>query len=175
MRWDELFAALEAEADDLERRNRDADIADRTRSAHAQHGWLNRCGDSELTLRVAGAGVLRGVPDRVTPAWLLLRTGGATDWVVSTAAVLGVTGLRTGVVPHERLDERLGWTHAWWVLSRDRSDVRIVCLDGAVVRGVPEVVGRDYVELRGYDGGRPVARPPEVVPYAAIGAVGAPA
>lgn len=175
MRWDDLFAALEAEADDLDRRNRDADIADRTRSAQAKQGWLTRCGSTELTVRVAGAGVLRGVPDRVTPEWLLLRSGGPTDWVVSTSAVLGVTGLAESVAASGRLDERLGWRHAWRALSRDRSDVRIVCLDGTPVRGVPVVVGRDYVEVRGYADGRPLDRPTDVLPFTAVAAVGCPA
>ncbi|MGH3357883.1 MAG: hypothetical protein ACRDO7_03710 [Nocardioidaceae bacterium] len=175
MRWDDLFAALEAEADDLDRRNRDADIADRTRSAQAQQSWLARCGGQELAVRVAGAGVLRGVPDRVATAWLLLRTGGSTDWIVSTAAVLSVSGLSEVAVSGALLDERLGWTHVWRVLSRDRSEVRVVCSDGTVVRGVPEAVGRDYVEVRAYDAGRPVGRTTEAVPYAAIAAVGCPA
>lgn len=175
MRWDELFAALEAEADDLDRRNRDADIADRTRMAQAQRSWLTRCGSTRLTVRVQGAGVVRGVPDRVTPEWLLLRTGGATDWVVSTAAVLSVGGLAEASTPLRTPDERMTWTHAWRVLSRDRSEVGVVSRDGTTVRGVPVVVGRDYVELRGYDEGRPADRTTDVLPYAAIAAVGCPA
>lgn len=175
MRWDDLFAALEAEADDLERRNRDADIADRTRSAHARHGWLTRCGSGELTMRVTGAGLLRGVPERVTPEWLLLRTGTATDWVVDTSAVLSIAGLAEPDAAHRPLDERLGWRHAWRVLSRDRSEVQIVCLDGSAVRGVPVVVGRDYVQVREYAEGRPVGRMPDAVPFAAVAAVGCPA
>lgn len=174
MRWDDLFAALEAEADDLDRRNRDADIADRTRSAHARHGWLTRCGPGELTLRVAGAGPLRGLPERVTPEWLLLRTGTAVDWLVSTAAVLSVSGLAAPDAADRTLDERLTWRHAWRVLSRDRSEVQLVCLDGSTVRGVPAVVGRDYVELRAYAEGRPVGGAPDAVPFAAVAAVACP-
>lgn len=174
MRWDELFADLESEADELERRNRDADIADRTRSAHAQASWLTRCGGAELTMRVIGAGLLRGVPDTVSPAWLLLRTGEAMDWVVSTTAVISVSGLRDGSVPERPLDQRLTWTHAWRALSRDRSEVRVVCRDSTVIRGVADVVGRDYVELRAYDGGRPAGRAAEAIPYAAVAAVACP-
>ena len=61
------------------------------------------------------------------------------------------------------------------VLSRDRGEVQIVCLDGSTVRGVPVVVGRDYVEVREYAEGRPVGRTPDVVPFTAVAAVGCPA
>lgn len=174
MRWNELFTALEAEARDLERQNRDADIADRTRSAQAKTSWLSRC-TAEVGVRVNGVGTVCGVPDTVTPTWILLRVDGPYDWVVSTVAVMTVSGLpREPALRNSPVDERLTWSHAWRVLSRDRSEVRVWCRDGSVVHGVPETVGRDYVELRAYDEARPSGRPAEVVPYAAIAAVRCP-
>lgn len=175
MRWDDLFETLEAEAGGLERQHRDADFADRTRSAHAKVTWLLRCGSEEITVRLNGAGVLRGVPDTVTPWWMLLRTGESMDWVVSTSAVMSVTGLSDLAAPQSSaIDERLTWSHAWRVLGRDRSNVRVTCIDATVVEGVPDIVGRDYVQLRPYDGGRPTDRPPQAVPYAAIAAIRCP-
>lgn len=174
VRWDDLFAALESEAESLSREIRDADIADRTRSAQAQTSWLMRCRGAELTLRVQGAGAVRGTVVTVTPAWLLVRDGGPVDLVVSTSAVTTVGGLSETVSELGARTERMGWTHAWRVLSRDRSDVRITCTDATVVRGVAEVVGRDYVSLRPYDAGRPSGAAAVAVPYDAIATVACP-
>ena len=175
MRWEELFTALEDDARGLERDARDADFADRTRSAQAQVSWLMRCVRADLTLRVQGCGIVRGSVLRATPSWLLLRDRDSTDdTVVAVAAVTGVSGLASAAVDGAGIDRRLGWTHAWRVLSRDRSDVRTTCVDGVVVRGVPVTVGSDYVELREYDGGRPGRARPVAVPYAAIATVSSP-
>ncbi|UYM04053.1 hypothetical protein [Solicola gregarius] len=174
MRWDDLFEALESESVALQRETRDADIADRTRSARAQTSWLMRCRGVDLSLRVHGAGVVRGTGVTVTPAWLLLRDGGPSDLVVSTSAVTAVSGLSDSVTELGLSSERMGWTHAWRVLSRDRSDVRITCTDATVVGGVAETVGRDYVALRPYDAGRPSGAAAVAVPYAAIATVACP-
>ena len=175
MRWEELFAALEDDARGLERGARDADFADRTRSANAQVPWLARVHDASVSIRVHGAGLVRGRIVRATPSWVLLRDReSAVDTVVAVQAVMAVTGLSSGVDAASGIDQRLGWTHAWRVLSRDRSEVRTTCVDASVVRGVPEVVGRDYVQIQSYDGGRPVATPPVAVPYAAVATVTSP-
>jgi len=173
--WEELFAALEDDARGMERETRDADIADRTRSAHARVSWLSRCVGADVALRVREAGVVRGVVLRATPDWLLVRDRGVVDdRIVAVQAVMSVAGLSTEVATEGGLDERLGWAHAWRVLSRDRSDVCATCVDGSVVRGVPEIVGRDYVQIRAYDGGRPTGAAPTAVPYAAIATVTSP-
>ncbi len=175
MHWEELFAALEDDAREMERGVRDADIADRTRSAHAQVSWLMRCAGASVGLRVHGVGPVRGVVLRVTPEWLLLRDREATDdRLVAVAAVTSVSGLSVEVAAESGIDQRLGWTHAWRVLSRDRSEVATTCVDGSITRGVPEVVGRDYVQIRAYDGGRPTGAAPIAVPYAAIATVTSP-
>lgn len=175
MRWEELFTALEDDARGLERGTRDADFADRTRSAHAQVPWLARCVRAQVTMRVRGAGVVRGLVVRSTPSWLLLRDAGSSDdTIVAVDAVTTVSGLTAAAADQGGIDRRLGWTHAWRVLSRDRSDVRTTCIDATVVRGVPEVVGRDYVEIREYEAGRPSRVPPVAVPFAAIATVSSP-
>lgn len=175
MHWEELFAALEDDARGMERGARDADIADRTRSAHAQVSWLMRCAGAKASLRVQGAGLVQGVVVRVTPEWLLIRDqGAAADRIVAVQAVMSVSGLSSEVAAAGGIDQRLGWTHAWRVLSRDRSDVCTTCVDGSITRGVPEVVGRDYVQIRAYDGGRPTGAAPVAVPYAAVATVSSP-
>lgn len=175
VRWEELFTALEDDARGMERGQRDADIADRTRSARADVSWLMRCAHANLTIRVQGAGVVRGVVLRVTPAWLLLRDHRASDdTIVAVRAVTAVSGMASTAVDDGGIDRRLGWTHAWRVLSRDRSEVRTTCVDASIVRGVPEMVGSDYVQLREYDAGRPSGAAPIAVPYAAIATVNGP-
>lgn len=159
----------------MERGARDADIADRTRGAQAQVSWLMRCAGANVALRVQGVGAVRGVVVRTTPEWLLLRDpGAADDRIVAVRAVMSVSGLSAEVTAEGGIDQRLGWTHAFRVLSRDRSDVATTCLDGSITRGVPEVVGRDYVAIRAYEGGRPTGAAPVAVPYAAIATVSSP-
>src|SRR5215210_1702963 len=58
MRWERLFAELEAEAAELSERRRDAEIADRTRAELARTHWLDRVRASTGTtvrLRLLGA------------------------------------------------------------------------------------------------------------------------
>lgn len=171
VRWDELFAALEYEYDAMDRQTRDADIADRTRSAQAQTSWLMRSVGAQLTLRVRGAGLVQGRGVRATPAWLLLRGDNSTETVVATSAVVTIAGLAATAASLDARHERMGWTHAWRVLSRDRSLVRVTCVDGAVVSGVAQTVGLDYVSLRAYDAGRPTGADEVAVAYAAIATV----
>ena len=174
MRWDDLFTALEHEYEALGRQSRDADIAERTRSAQAQASWLMRCRNADLRLKVRGAGMVCGHVVRATPPWLLVRGAGSVDVVVATAAVTSVTGLADTATALDAVHQRMGWTHAWRVLSRDRSEVRVTCVDASTVGGVAQTVGRDYVSLRSYDSGRPARTPPVAVPYEAIATVTCP-
>ncbi|MFY0407562.1 hypothetical protein [Solicola sp. PLA-1-18] len=170
MAWDELFADLESSAEAWEQRERDAEIAERTRSAWSQVGWAERCVGSRVSLRVDGLGSVDGEVDTVARTWLLLRAGGAVDWVVALDAVLGVVGAPASPAARARGGEvaaRMGWTNAWTVLVRDHAVVQVVRRDGSRVDGLPVRVGEDFVELRvSEDRSRT-----EIVPFGAVVAV----
>jgi hypothetical protein len=150
MRWERLFAELEAEAAELSERRRDAEIADRTRAELARTHWLDRVRASTGTtvrLRLLGAELVEGGVLQVAADWLLLRTG-AFDVLVPVHAVVGVEGAVTASAPRGAAEARTPtWAAAWRVLARDRAAVRVVRVGGSTVHGVPVRVGADFVEL----------------------------
>ncbi len=187
MRWERLFADLEAEAVELETRDRDAEIAERTRAELARVRWLERVrGSSGASVRVALAGGqwVDGRVGYVGPDWLLLHPSGADDVLLPAHAVVGVEGAARSVDPGEqRLP--LTWSAAWRTLSRDRVVVRVTRSDGSVVGGTVGRVGADFAEVDratdpdvgGSGAGAHRARRPSaavLVPYAAVRSVHVP-
>jgi hypothetical protein len=186
MRWDALFADLEAAAEGEWQRERDAEIAERTRAELARLRLVDRLravvegrtsAGVELAVTVLAAGVLRGRVTRVTDEWFVLLTP-SHEWVVASDAVLGVTGLPSSARPPESegaVARAMGWSAAWRVLARDRSDVYVVRRDGSAVAGRANRAGHDFVELTAGPGdtgrGGTVS---ELVPHAAIAAVRCP-
>jgi hypothetical protein len=183
MRWDALFADLETAAAGEWLRERDAEIAERTRAELGRVRLVDRlravadrasAGEhADIAVRTLAAGTLRGEITRVTDDWFLLVTP-AHEWVVAIDAVLGLSGLPpVARAPESRsaVSAGLGWAAAWRVLARDRTSVHVVRRDGETVAGVPGRVGHDFVELGDVDG---VGRAVEVVPHAAIAAVRCP-
>jgi len=181
VRWNDLFADLELEAAGLEERERDLEIAERTRAELATVAVADRFRaalGSPVSVRVAGADVLRGDLRRVTPKWFLLACSGDVEWLVAWPALMGATGMTAQAVDPalSRVESALGWPATWQVLARDRAPVYVLRRDGSRVTGVPGRVGRDFVEVLGngpdlHDGTRFAQAPPELVPYDAVAAV----
>lgn len=176
MRWDDLFSDLEAQARELEVREQDLEIAERTRMELARIDVLARLTAAiglELELRIDVVGQLRGRLERVTPRWVLLGAG-SVQWVVACDAVLGVRGLavRASTPRQGAVTSRLGWSSAWRVLARDRTVVHVVRRDSSTLDAVADRVGSDFVELSGARGG---PRQSELVPFAAVVAIRLPA
>ena len=183
MRWDELFADLEVDADGLAQRERDAEIAERTRLELASLALLDRLRagiGQRVGIDVLGAGRITGRISRVGPVWLLLDVDSRQGWAVSLSAVTGVQGLQAAAHPQPAGTStgRATWASAFRSLSRDREVVLVRRIDGAAVRGVPARVGRDFVEVWERDDETPVGQPAagtprlSIVPYAAVAAVG---
>ena len=153
MRWDDLFADLGAQWDAEARRELDGEVADRTRRERALvglHERLSAAGDAPVALTVRAAGTLAGRVAQVGDGWLLLTTPARGEALVPFAAVTGVAGLplraggRVGVPSESR---RFGLGYALRGLSRDRSTVLLTDLDGVVLSGTIDAVGRDVLEL----------------------------
>lgn len=173
MRWDRLFADLEAEAAELAAQDRDAEIAERTRAALSEVRWLERvrgATGSPATLVLGADARVAGTVRYAGPDWVLVDAG-ADDVLVPAAAVIGIEGVGPAAPPGtDRLP--LTWTAAWRSLSRDRADVLVRRTDGRQVRGRVAKVGADFVELERDDGSPPgwVV----LVPFAAIQSVHVP-
>jgi hypothetical protein len=183
VRWDELFTDLEVHADGLAQRERDAEIAERTRIELASLTLLDRLHagvGQEVSIDVLGAGRLTGRLRRVGPVWLLLDVDSRQGWAVGLDAVTGVQGLTAAAepAPDGRSQARgATWASAFRSMSRDREVVLVRRLDGAAVRGLPARVGRDFVEIWERDDDSSADRGPRtasrltIVPYSAVAAV----
>jgi hypothetical protein len=180
MRWDELFADLEAQAHALAQEQRAAQIDEQVRAeigATSLFDRLRAAGGTPVRLDVAGALTVHASVSRVGADWLLLNDRGA-ELIVTRHAVLGVAGLgRLAAVPGttDALTARLG---LWFVLrriARDRSWVRLHRIDGSILTGTVDRAGADFADLAIHAEGearrRAAVRAVLLVPYSAIAAV----
>lgn len=182
MRWDDVFADLETAAAGLQQRERDSEIADRTRAELGTIAVADRFRASlgrSVSVRVMGLGVVTGKVQRVAVEWTLLGTSAGVEWLLAWPAVTGVTGLSAQAIdaPASPVERTLGWPATWRVLARDRAPVQVVHRDGTSVTGVPGRVGADFVELGVRDPDLASTRTTgavELVPYAAVAAVRCP-
>ncbi len=166
MRWDRLFADLEARFDELGDADAAAEQADRDRVAAGAVTWLQRLGgavDRPVRLRLATGAVVSGTLRRIGPDVALIDDGLAGEFVVPLRAVVAVEGLTSstgqalsGVAA--RLDLRLLLRG----IARDRSAVALTTAgaaagsgtDGAPsaaaqaeITGTIDRVGADFLEL----------------------------
>jgi hypothetical protein len=191
MRWDALFADLEAQADALEQAERAAEVETRTRGELAALTVTDRLRgsvDAPVRLRLDGGVLIAGRLARVGPDWLLVDEGAGREVLIVTRRVLAVRGLgRLTAVPDALgtggaaggagvVAARLGLRHALRGIARDRSVVRLLlavhdAVDGAV-DGTIDRVGADFVELAAHPAGEARrhrdVREVELVPMSAL-------
>jgi hypothetical protein len=149
MRWDRLFDDLEAQLGAEERRERDSEVADRTRRERAGVELGARFAaavGASLRLHVASGAHVTGELVDLGEDWLLVRLDNGRDAVVPVAAVTSVVGL-----PHrasaERTARRFALGYALRGLARDRASVAITDTSGQVVTGTIDIVGADFLDL----------------------------
>jgi hypothetical protein len=181
MRWDALFADLEAQAEALERAERAAEVEERARIEVAGLGLAQRlrpAAGTALRLRCDGGLTVTGRLGRTGPDWLLVEEDGGRESVVALAAVLGIGGLgRVSASPDSAgpVQSRLGLRHALRGIARDRSPVRLALRDGSTVAGTIDRVGADFVEAALHPVGEPrrrdAVREVALVPLPALVAV----
>ncbi|PZS37074.1 MAG: hypothetical protein DLM58_00235 [Pseudonocardiales bacterium] len=181
MRWDALFADLEAQSEALERAERAAEVDVRARIEVGALRLLDRLRPAvgtRLRVQCAGPLMVPGVLERVGPDWLLLGEGDGREVLVVLAAVRGVSGLsRLSATPDSQtiVESRLGLSHVLRGVARDRSPVRICRVDGSVLDATVDRVGSDFLEAALHPAGearrRGEVREIVLVPYPALAAV----
>jgi hypothetical protein len=175
MRWDDLFTDLESQWDAEQRRELDAEVADRTRRERATVGLADRlaaAGSRSLVVTLGDGSRLGGTVVEVGDGWFLLGEPGRQPCLVPVAAVVAVTGLAARAVVAGAVRRSFGLGYALRGLSRDRSVVALTDVTGAVCTGTVDAVGSDHLELAEHAADLP--RRPEnvtgarVVPFAAV-------
>jgi hypothetical protein len=153
MRWQQLFADLQAQFEEEEAALERAESASRTRAEVGAIALAQRVGAAvgrTLTLRCAGVGPITGVLVDVGPDWLLLEDEFGRSSLVAASAVRAVGGLGRGATTPGELGPvraRLDLRWALRGLARDRSAVQMLLDDGTMVTGTVDRVGADYVEV----------------------------
>ena len=181
MRWDALFADLEAQSDALDRADRAAEVDDRSRSEFADHHLRDRlraCVGGVVRLRVAGGATIAGTVRKVGPDWLLIDEEASRECLVPLSAVMSVVGAGRWVADpaaDSAVAARLGLRSALRAVARDRSGVRLLLVDGAALAATLDRVGADFVEAAVHPVGearrRAAVQEVQLVAFAAIAAV----
>ena len=166
MRWEALFADLEAQFDASDAADLAVEIADLTRAERATVELADRlraAQGSHVTIVVAGGDAVAGQLLEVAAQWVLVGEG-TRRALVPLGALAAVGGLAVrSAPPGGGVARRLGLGAALRALARDRVTVR-VATDGFDLTGRVERVGADHLDLA-------VAAPGAVlwaVPFAAL-------
>ncbi len=181
MRWDDLFADLEAQLALAVTRERAAEIDERVRIEFAGirvRDRLRPAVGTVLSLRVLGGVHVSGELRRLGADWALVAEQKSRSCLVPLGAVMSIGGLgRWSAAPDSAgvVASRLRLRSVLRGVGRDRSAVRIHLADSALLDGTIDRVGADHVEVALHDVGvarrRGEVREVVAVPLAAIVAV----
>lgn len=177
VRWQDLFADLEAQLLADQRRELQAEIADRTRRERAEVTVLDRAARSMgIALTVATpAGSVRGTLDDLGKDWLLVQEEGRHAALVPLTAVTAIVGLGSRSDDDRGMGRRFGLGVALRAVARDRASVAIHDVAGGLATGTIDKVGADHLDLAEHpaDAVRRAGALTghRVIPFAAIGIV----
>lgn len=155
MRWDDLFADLEAELAAAAAAEQQAEVAERTRIELSQVAWVDRLAATRrrVRLELLGGGAAEGVVAAVGDGWVVLsssgRAAGATVTLVHLTAATSAQGLSRAAwaAPGTDVARRLTFAAALRRVARDRSAVALALVDGRTVVGTVDAVGADHLDL----------------------------
>ena len=170
MRWEALFADMEAQLDAAAAADLAAEVADLTRAERATVGLLDRLRAAQganVAILVVGGDTVAGILLDVAGQWVLVGDGSRRA-LVPLSAVVAVRGLSIRSAPAAgEVARRLGLGSALRALSRDRVTVRIRA-DGAELAGRIERVGADHLDVVPEADDARVGPPGWAVPFAAL-------
>ncbi|GAA4325109.1 hypothetical protein [Klenkia terrae] len=153
MRWEQLFAELDAAFEAEEAAEENAVAGSRARAETGAVRWVDRVRAAvghPVRVVCRGAGAVEGRLRDVGVDWLLLTDDQGRDLLVSTGAVRVVTGPGGATAPgREEGPVARSWDlrRAVRGLARDRAPVRCLLDDGTVLTGTVDRVGADFLEL----------------------------
>lgn len=153
MRWEQLFAELDAAFDAEEAAAEQASAGSRARAETGAVRWVDRLrGAVGHPVRVVcrGAGAVTGRLADVGVDWLLLVDDRGQEVLVAAGAVRVVGGLGAATaVPDDGGAVARSWDlrRAVRGLARDRAAVQVRLDDGTVLTGTVDRVGADFLEL----------------------------
>lgn len=159
MRWEQLFADLNARFDELADAQMMAELADRQRVAAGSVSMVQRIAGAVgevVRVRTRQGPVVSGLLREVGPDWMLLGQQGPGELLVALRAVTGIEGLTAATgVPLSPLAMRMDLRLALRGLARDRSSVLVTVAGAGGSPGTPgsdlpgtiDRVGVDFVEL----------------------------
>jgi hypothetical protein len=151
VRWERLFADLEAQLEAAQRRELDVEVADRTRRELALTTVTDRLRAAvggRLELTAAGAGSLAGEVERVGTGWLLLDCSPTLTVLVLADAIVSIRGLpgfSAGAA--DAVAARMGLGIVLRGLAQDRAAVALTLRDGSAPTGTIDRVGADHLDL----------------------------
>lgn len=157
MRWESLFADMEAQLAAGRLADVRADVAELARAERASIALAARARASvgrPVRVLVGGAEVVEGELVDAASEWLLVATSPVRRALVPLASAAAVDGLVAHAAPAAgAVESRLGLGHALRALARDRAVVRVRAGD-ADLTGRIERVGADHLDLADVDGAR---------------------
>jgi hypothetical protein len=181
MRWDDLFADLDAQLEAAEAAELAGEVTDRTRRELGLLRLVDRLRahlGAQLSVTCSGAGTVHGRLLDAGEDWLLLEETGKRELLLNAAAVLGLSGIGArSDVPNGagEVVRKLDLRWALRGLARSRLGVQVVLVDGTVLAGTVDRVGADHVDLAEHPPGEarraPAVRQVRVLPLAAVAAV----
>lgn len=156
MRWESLFADMEAQLAAVEAAEARLAVAELTRAEWSRVELVDRLRagvGSTVRLRLGADAEVAGELIDAAPQWLLVADGPVRRALVPVRAVTAVAGLSLHSAPPAGVVERrLGLGHALRALARDRVQVRAVIPGGELV-GRLDRVGADHVDMADPTGG----------------------
>lgn len=181
MRWQQLFADLQAQFDEAEATAERVELASRTRAEMGSVRLLDRLRAAvgfPLAIRCRGAGHVSGRLSDVGADWLLLEDDGGREVLVALSAIRSVTGLGRGTAAAQAegaVRAAFDLRRALRALARDRAAVHVLLDDGGALTGTIDRVGADFVELAAHPLDEPrraeAVRGVHAVPLDAVAAV----
>jgi len=150
MRWEALFADMEAQLAAGRLAEVRADVAELARAERASVTLAARARASvglPVRVLIAGGDTVTGELVDAAPEWLLLAVPASGRALVPAAVVAGVSGLVGHAAPAPgAVESRLGLAHALRALARDRAVVR-VDVGATELVGRVDRVGADHLDL----------------------------
>jgi hypothetical protein len=178
MRWERLFADLEAQLEAEERAAAEGEVVDLTRAERAHLALRDRLRahvDVALRWSFTPGSVVEGTLVDVGADWVLVRVARA-ELLVPAEAVRFVEGLsRSAVEDGSQVARRWRFGLVLRGLARDRAVVEVRLRDGDAFIGTIDRVGADHLDLAIHPPDRPRREAAVItvrcIPLAAVGSV----